>query len=40
MDLRDYDRAVELAQADYDAGADWLGEIAIDPLLSPIRMDP
>jgi TolB-like protein/tetratricopeptide (TPR) repeat protein len=38
--LGDYEKAIELAQVEYDAGADWLGEIEIDPILFPIRSDP
>ncbi len=38
--LGDLGRAVEFVKRDYDAHADWLGEIAIDPLFAPIREIP
>ena len=38
--LREYERAIELAQQEFNSGANWIGEIAIDYLFSPIRMDP
>ena len=37
--LGDYDTAVSLVQLEYDAHADWLGELAFDPLYAPIRGD-
>jgi adenylate cyclase len=36
----DLEKAIEYVQQDYEACADWLGEIAIDPLFEPIRSDP
>ena len=36
----DLEKAIEIARQDYDARADWLGEIAADPLFLPIRNDP
>jgi TolB-like protein/Flp pilus assembly protein TadD len=38
--LGDLKKAAELVRQEYDADADWLGEIAIDPLFTPIRSDP
>jgi len=37
--LGDFEGAIRLAELDYDDQADWLGEIAIDPLFEPIRND-
>jgi len=38
--LGETERAVELVQLDYEAHADWIGEIDIDPLFAPIRAEP
>jgi Flp pilus assembly protein TadD len=38
--LRELDRAVELIEDEFASGADWLGEIAYDPLYAPVSNDP
>lgn len=38
--LRELDKAVELIEDEYARGADWLGEIAYDPLYSPVCDNP
>jgi adenylate cyclase len=38
--LREFESAIRLIEEEYDAHANWLGEIAIDPLYAPIRTDP
>lgn len=38
--LRELDKAVELIEEEYARGANWLGEIAYDPLYSPVRENP
>jgi adenylate cyclase len=38
--LREFESAIKLIEEEYDAHANWLGEIAIDPLYAPIRTDP
>ena len=37
--LRELDKAVELIEDEYARGADWLGEIAYDPLYAAVRND-
>ena len=38
--LGELDTAVELIEQEYDARADWLGDIANDPLYSAVRSNP
>jgi adenylate cyclase len=38
--LGELDTAVELIEQEYDARADWLGEIQTDPLYSAVRSNP
>jgi TolB-like protein/Tfp pilus assembly protein PilF len=38
--IGELDKAVELIEDEYARGADWLGEIAYDPLYAAVRNDP
>ena len=38
--LGELDTAVELIEQEYDARADWLGDLATDPLYSAVRSNP
>jgi len=38
--LGELEKAVELIEGEYARGADWLGEIAYDPLYAAVRNDP